>query len=53
MIKSLKDESFNNGLKRFHLKTTEMRRLWGDLLLEIFKMFKGMDNLYYRKFLKR
>jgi Asp-tRNA(Asn)/Glu-tRNA(Gln) amidotransferase C subunit len=38
-----------NRLKKLHLTNMETRRLWGDLI-EVFKMFKGMDNLDVHKF---
>jgi ribonuclease P/MRP protein subunit RPP40 len=44
LIKSLKDETYENRLKKLHLTSMETRRLRGDLI-EVFKMFKGMDNL--------
>jgi Asp-tRNA(Asn)/Glu-tRNA(Gln) amidotransferase C subunit len=44
LIKSLKDETSEHTLKKLHLTSMETRRFWGDLK-EVFKMFKGMDNL--------
>jgi ribonuclease P/MRP protein subunit RPP40 len=49
LIKSLKDETYENRFKKLHLTSMETRRLRGDLL-EMFKMFKGMDNLDVHKF---
>jgi ribonuclease P/MRP protein subunit RPP40 len=49
LIKSLKDETYENRLKKLHLTSMETRRLRGDLI-EVFKMFKGMDNLDVHKF---
>jgi ribonuclease P/MRP protein subunit RPP40 len=49
LTKSLKDETYENRLKKLHLTTMETRRLRGDLI-EVFKMFKGMDNLDVHKF---
>jgi ribonuclease P/MRP protein subunit RPP40 len=44
LIKSLKDETYENRVKMLHLTSMETRQLRGDLI-EVFKMFKGMDNL--------
>jgi ribonuclease P/MRP protein subunit RPP40 len=41
---SLKDESYENRLKKLHSTSMEMRRLQGDVM-EMFKMFQGVDNL--------
>jgi ribonuclease P/MRP protein subunit RPP40 len=49
LIKSLKDETYENRLKKLHLTSMETRRLRGDLI-EVFKMFKGMDNLDVHNF---
>jgi ribonuclease P/MRP protein subunit RPP40 len=49
LIKSLKDKTYENRLKKLHLTSMETRRLRGDLI-EVFKMFKGMDNLDVHKF---
>jgi ribonuclease P/MRP protein subunit RPP40 len=49
LIKSLKDETYENRFKKLHLTSMETRRLRGDLI-EVFKMFKGMDNLDVHKF---
>jgi ribonuclease P/MRP protein subunit RPP40 len=49
LIKSLKDETYECRLKKRHLTSMETRRLRGDLI-EVFKMFKGMDTLDVRKF---
>jgi hypothetical protein len=48
LIKSLKDETYENRVKKLHLTSMETRRLRGDLI-EAFKMFKGMDNLEVHK----
>jgi ribonuclease P/MRP protein subunit RPP40 len=49
LIKSLKDETYENRFKKIHLTSMETRRLRGELI-EVFKMFKGMDNLDFHKF---
>jgi hypothetical protein len=46
LIKSLKDETYEYRLKKLHLTSMETRRLGGDLM-EVFKMFKGVDNLSF------
>jgi hypothetical protein len=43
------DETWDNRLKKLHLTSMETRRLWGDLI-EVFKMFKRMDNLDFINF---
>jgi hypothetical protein len=48
LIKSLKDETYEYRLIKLHLTSMETRRLWRDLI-EVFKIFKGMDNLDVRK----
>jgi hypothetical protein len=47
LIKSLKDETYEYRFKKLHLTSMETRRLQRDLI-EVFKMFKGMDNLDVR-----
>jgi ribonuclease P/MRP protein subunit RPP40 len=49
LIKSLQDETYEHRLKKLYLTSKETRRLRGDLI-EVFKMFKGTDNLYVHKF---
>jgi hypothetical protein len=49
LIKSLKDESYENRLKKLHLTSMEMRRLQGGLI-QVLQMFKGMDNLDVHRF---
>jgi ribonuclease P/MRP protein subunit RPP40 len=49
LIKSLKDETCEHGLKKLHLTSMETRRLQGNLI-EVFTMFKGMGNLDVHKF---
>ena len=40
----LKDKSYENRLRILNLKTLETIRLRGDLI-EVYKIFKGFDNL--------
>jgi hypothetical protein len=49
LMKSLKDESYDNRLKKLHLTTMEPRR-WQRNLVEVFNMFKRIDNLDVKKF---
>jgi hypothetical protein len=49
LIKPLKDETYEYRFKKLHLTSMETRRLRRDLI-EVFKMFKGMDNLDVGKF---
>ena len=44
LISDLKDKSYENRLRILNLTTLETRRLRGDLI-EVFKIFKGFDNL--------
>ena len=51
MIRTLKDKSCEERLKNIKLATIETRRLRGDLI-EVFKIFKGFDNIEPTKFLE-
>ena len=44
LISDVKDKSYMNRLRILNLTTLETRRLRGDLI-EVFKIFKGFDNL--------
>ena len=44
LVDSIKDLSYEERLKNLGLTTLETRRLRGDLI-EVFKIFKGYDNL--------
>ena len=44
LISDVKDKSYENRLRILNLTTLETRRLRGDLI-EVFKIFKGFDNL--------
>jgi hypothetical protein len=44
MINGIKDKGYEDKLRCLNLTTLETRRLRGDLI-EVFKMFKGFDNL--------
>jgi ribonuclease P/MRP protein subunit RPP40 len=50
MIPSLKFKSYEDRLKELELTTLETRRLRGDLI-EVFKIFKGLDNVDHKNFL--
>jgi len=43
--------SYSDRLQKFGLTTLETRRLRGDLI-EVFKMFKGFDNIKLNDFFK-
>ena len=43
--------SYTDRLHKFGLTTLEIRRLQGDLI-EVFKMFKGFDNIALNDFFK-
>ena len=49
LISTTKDELYEDRLRYLNLTTLETRRLRGDLI-EVFKIFKGFDNLDPRKF---
>jgi hypothetical protein len=49
LMKSFKDENYKIRLKKLRLTTMKTRRLRGNLT-EVFKVFKGMDNLDVDKF---
>jgi ribonuclease P/MRP protein subunit RPP40 len=49
VIKSLNNKTYENRSKKLHLTSMETRRLRNDLI-EVFKMFKWMDNLNVHKF---
>ena len=51
MIPQLKDKSYEERLIFLDLTTLETRRLRGDLI-EVFKIFKGYDDLQPSKFFK-
>jgi len=51
LMMSDKSLSYNDGLQKFGLTTLETRRLRGDLI-EVFKMFKGFDNIALNDFFK-
>ena len=44
LISDLKDKSYEDRLRCLNLTTLETRRIRGDLI-EVFKIFKGLDNL--------
>jgi ribonuclease P/MRP protein subunit RPP40 len=46
LMKSLKDETYEHSLKKLYLKSMKKRRLREDLI-EVFQMFKGIDNLHF------
>jgi len=46
-----KSLSYTDRLQKFGLTTLETRRLRGDLI-EVFKMFKGFDNIILNDFFK-
>jgi len=46
-----KSLSYHDGLQKFGLTTLKTRRLRGDLI-EVFKMFKGFDNITLNDFFK-
>jgi hypothetical protein len=46
---SLKNEIYEYRFKNLHLTSMETRRLRRDLI-EVFKMFRGMDNLDVRQY---
>ena len=46
-----KSLSYSDRLQKFGLTTLEMRRLRGDLI-EVFKIFKGFDNIKLNDFFK-
>jgi hypothetical protein len=48
LIKSFKDETYENRLKKLHLTSMEIRSRGN--LIEVFKMLKGMDILDVHKF---
>ena len=49
MLTSDKSLSYTDRLQKFGLTTLETRRLRGDLI-EVFKMFKGFDNIALNDF---
>jgi len=50
LMTSDKSLSYCDRLQKFGLTTLETRRLRGDLILEVFKMFKGFDNIKLNDF---
>jgi hypothetical protein len=52
MISSLKDHSYEERLQILGLTTLETRRLRGDLI-EVFKIFKGFDDVPWENFFKK
>jgi len=44
LISSLKENAYEERLRLLNLQTLETRRVRGDLI-EVFKMFKGFENL--------
>jgi ribonuclease P/MRP protein subunit RPP40 len=44
LISSLKDKTYEERLRLLNLQTLETRRIRGDLI-EVFKMFKGFENI--------
>jgi len=44
LITSIKDKTYEDKLRLVNLTTLETRRLRGDLI-EVFKIFKGFDDL--------
>ena len=51
LMTSDKSLSYSDRLQKFGLTTLETRRLRGDLI-EVFKMFKGFDNIKQNDFFK-
>ena len=51
MTSDIKSLSYSDRLQKFGLTTLETRRLRGDLI-EVFKMFKGFDNIKLNDFFK-
>ena len=51
LMTSDKSLSYSDRLQKFGLTTLETRRLRGDLI-EVFKMFKGFDNIKLNDFFK-
>ena len=51
LMTSDKSLSYSDWLQKFGLTTLETRRLRGDLI-EVFKMFKGFDNIKLNDFFK-
>jgi len=51
LMTSDKSLSYTDRLQKFGLTTLETRRLRGDLI-EVFKMFKGFDNITLNDFFK-
>jgi len=51
LMTSDKSLSYTDRLQKFGLTTLETRRLRGDLI-EVFKMFKGFDNIKLNDFFK-
>jgi ribonuclease P/MRP protein subunit RPP40 len=48
LMRSLRDKNYENSLRASNLTTLETRRLRGDSV-EVFKIFKGIDNLEAQK----
>ena len=51
LMTSDKSLSYTDRLQKFGLTTLETRKLRGDLI-EVFKMFKGFDNITLKDFFK-
>ena len=51
LMTSDKSLSYTDRLQKFGLTTLETRKLRGDLI-EVFKMFKGFDNIMLNDFFK-
>ena len=49
LISSLREKPYEERLKYLGLTTLETRRIRGDLI-EVFKIFKGFDNIHYNRF---
>jgi hypothetical protein len=49
LASSLRDKNYEDRLRALNLTTLEKRRLRG-YLIEVFKVFKGIDNMEIQKF---